>query len=890
MTKHFAKLHISAAKLVAVSVMALGVAALTAGIVTPGTAVNTETLTEEEMQAIAVADSLARLDSIVTARTASFVDNVSASYKDLKFRQYDGILEAELYPKVLHLYTGVTEALTMPKIAEGDVNRCHGMLLDLAPLLTDGSMYYSSAGDMGKMTEYATAYVNLRLNPELADLNFAGSDRGIYPALLYCAASNAYNSENYLKAIDYIEAYLATPTEDRREQMCQYLGQACLIARKPERAIPLLVPAVELYPSNFDLLMITLQNCLEAGEIATLQPLLDKAILMRPDDMQLIATQARLLENEGNYKAALDLYDRLFELKPNSLTVAKHLALCYYNLGVEYHNKALMDSDEKTRKRNMRQADAYLNTAVTKLNLVIDNDPNDMKFLKALAMTYASLGQVENLEKINTRLQALGTQPIKLNSMPDAVTLAESKIKNPQGSRENAIPSYQDFAKDYIEKHLAEWSIRQEFEKSEDFKKRVSGENSMKEYESLKREAEAKYLEKYGARLRISDMNLGRYDVDHETYLITSDMGQIVLPVPYKNREAEAFKSSWDAIQIRNLKFFIQNDRPAIAAVDFISGGKTYSYNAQEALEYVSPDVFADPTAMIRSIIAQRASESGSTGLSADVREASPTVLRFKSDVDENIPVTSRKADNMIALIFANERYKNVTNVESALNDGEAFREYCLKTLGIPASQVIYYPDASLAEMKSGVTRVRQLVQTKSEAPDLVVYYAGHGFPDDATKDAYLLPVDGDGITLDAAYPLKKFYADLSGCGVGDAMVFLDACFSGSSRSGELNERTRGVALKANKAAPEGNMYVLSATSNQETAMPYAEKNHGLFTYYLLKKLQLSKGNVTLRELSDYVEQQVKSASVKVNSKLQTPSTSVSGRLRDEWTNKKLRP
>ena len=120
-------------------------------------------------------------------------------------------------------------------------------------------------------------------------------------------------------------------------------------------------------------------------------------------------------------------------------------------------------------------------------------------------------------------------------------------------------------------------------------------------------------------------------------------------------------------------------------------------------------------------------------------------------------------------------------------------------------------------------------------------------------------------------------------------MVFLDACFSGATRDGGMLAEARGVALKPRVAEPEGNMFVLSAASDQETALPYKEKNHGLFTYYLLKKIQDSKGNVTLKDLSKYVEENVKKNSLTVNRKLQTPRKSVSGKMRDNWESKRLR-
>ena len=101
--------------------------------------------------------------------------------------------------------------------------------------------------------------------------------------------------------------------------------------------------------------------------------------------------------------------------------------------------------------------------------------------------------------------------------------------------------------------------------------------------------------------------------------------------------------------------------------------------------------------------------------------------------------------------------------------------------------------------------------------------------------------------------------------------------------------KARAVVIQPKAAAPKGNMFILSAASGQETALPYKEKNHGMFTYYLLKKLQESKGNATLKELSDYVISNVSRQSSLINKKGQTPTVQLSGKMQDEYKSKKLR-
>ena len=62
-----------------------------------------------------------------------------------------------------------------------------------------------------------------------------------------------------------------------------------------------------------------------------------------------------------------------------------------------------------------------------------------------------------------------------------------------------------------------------------------------------------------------------------------------------------------------------------------------------------------------------------------------------------------------------------------------------------------------------------------------------------------------------------------------------------------------------------------------------------MFTYFMLKKLKESKGNMTLDELSEYVITNVKQQSIVVNGKSQTPTVSTSISLADGWKGLKLR-
>ena len=82
---------------------------------------------------------------------------------------------------------------------------------------------------------------------------------------------------------------------------------------------------------------------------------------------------------------------------------------------------------------------------------------------------------------------------------------------------------------------------------------------------------------------------------------------------------------------------------------------------------------------------------------------------------------------------------------------------------------------------------------------------------------------------------------------------------------------------------------MLSAADGNETALPWQEKNHGLFTYFLLKKLKDTKGNASLQELADYVKAEVSKTASLTLKKPQTPTMTVSGALAGQLSSKKLR-
>jgi hypothetical protein len=266
----------------------------------------------------------------------------------------------------------------------------------------------------------------------------------------------------------------------------------------------------------------------------------------------------------------------------------------------------------------------------------------------------------------------------------------------------------------------------------------------------------------------------------------------------------------------------------------------------------------------------------------------------IKSDVDVDIPVTKTIKNNTYVLIIGNEDYSSFqtglnteVNVDYALNDAKVFKEYCNKTLGIPEKQIKFLPNATSGQMNQGIAWLNNLAKIENGKAELIFYYSGHGLPDEQTKEPYLMPVDISGNNVTLAIKLNDVYTKLNEFPSKRVMVFLDACFSGGARNQGL-VAMKGVKVKPKMNTVTGNMIVLSSSSGEESSGIYREKQHGYMTYFLLKKLQETKAEITCKELSDFVIEKVTKEST-LDGKTQTPQLNFSMNIENDWLNWKVK-
>ena len=270
----------------------------------------------------------------------------------------------------------------------------------------------------------------------------------------------------------------------------------------------------------------------------------------------------------------------------------------------------------------------------------------------------------------------------------------------------------------------------------------------------------------------------------------------------------------------------------------------------------------------------------------------------LSSDVDKNIPTDTAVNNYKYALIIGNENYskyqsglKAESNVEFAINDAFVFKKYAENTLGVPEDHITYITDALSTKMKLELDKLVALsnIESLKNNIEIIFYYAGHGFPDKETEKGYLIPVDITGSSITNGVALSELYKKLSNENIKKASIFLDACFSGGGRNEGLAPG-RGIMIKSkDEVIQNGNLVVFTASTGDQKSYTFKEKGHGMFTYYLLKKLQETKGDVSFDELAKYIKDNVEQNSLLKNNALQNPSILVSSQISEIWKNWSLK-
>jgi len=449
----------------------------------------------------------------------------------------------------------------------------------------------------------------------------------------------------------------------------------------------------------------------------------------------------------------------------------------------------------------------------------------------------------------------------------------------------SGILSYQilDTINTYVRSQLIDWQEKGKYEKSADYLERVTPENREKKIEELTREI----TNTCGINLVKSGLQNLRYDPDNELFQLSFEhLKPVYIAVPIE--EAPSFEQNADNLEFREIQLMLDDNELLIGALTVRNpeNQKIYSTTNNTPATFTMTRVAVNvDDVKIQIPVTEVTGQQVTTQRVIDTAPA---------DVDQNIPETGRITGNVYALVIGNEDYTSFQetltaeiNVDYALNDADIVSKYLNSTFGIPGKNITTLKNATYGQMMRAINKLEVISEISGSEARFIFYYSGHGIPDEKTKEAYLMPVDASATTLESAIKLNDVFSKLTNHPSLGVIAIVDACFSGGGREEGLLAM-KSVRIKPADSQLKGKLVVLASSTGEESSGVYRQKHHGLYTYYLLKKLQVSQGEATLKELTDYLRETVELESVLVNNKRQTPQVLVSQDVEQEWATWRL--
>lgn len=286
----------------------------------------------------------------------------------------------------------------------------------------------------------------------------------------------------------------------------------------------------------------------------------------------------------------------------------------------------------------------------------------------------------------------------------------------------------------------------------------------------------------------------------------------------------------------------------------FITGGSLYRILASERPSKVAPRPDALPPR-----------ETASSDASGETAKHFETLSR--ADLPDYRLPAQRDA---YAIVVGIERYlTRIPNATYARRDAYAVKRH-LQAMGFAERHIhmIVDRDATQAALKSEL----RWLQNNTDKNSLVFFYfSGHGAPDPASQQAYLVTSDTRLDDLaDSAFPLKDLYRSLDRLPAGHVIVALDSCFSGAGGRSVLETGSRPLVTVRTGTGNLGKTVALAAAANDQISGILRRKEHGVFTYYLLQSFNrkfsgAKEQGIPLSEIYAYVKPRVEDASRRHN-------------------------
>jgi hypothetical protein len=276
------------------------------------------------------------------------------------------------------------------------------------------------------------------------------------------------------------------------------------------------------------------------------------------------------------------------------------------------------------------------------------------------------------------------------------------------------------------------------------------------------------------------------------------------------------------------------------------------------------------------TIVALDSNGNTDTKTVAVTRQAASTDIIYAALNPVNIK--QQPSRDAVAIIIGIQNYKRVAKAPYANDDARAFYDYAIRALGIKPQNIKLLVDEEADEIEIIQAFENWLpVHVNKNKTEVYVFYAGHGLPSPDGKSLYFLPYGVDKQYLArTAVGQKEVIAALAASKPKTVTMFIDACYSGSTRSGEiLVADARPVNLKIEQGIYPPNFTVISASANDQISSSSPELKHGIFSFYLMKGMEgdadgNKDGKITVGEMQEYLSDKVSRQAMTKNAQQDT--------------------
>jgi hypothetical protein len=222
-------------------------------------------------------------------------------------------------------------------------------------------------------------------------------------------------------------------------------------------------------------------------------------------------------------------------------------------------------------------------------------------------------------------------------------------------------------------------------------------------------------------------------------------------------------------------------------------------------------------------------------------------------------------SNDSVAIIIGISNYKRAPKAEFSNEDARDFYDYAIRALGIRPENIKLLIDEQAEDIEILNTLQSWLPAKVSKSKsDVYVFYSGHGLPSDDGKSLYFLPFGSDRQFLDrTAISQQIMVSALQKARARSVTMFIDACYSGQSRTGEtLLANARPLSIKPLTAGFPQEFTVFTASAPDQIASSSTDLKHGIFSYFLMKGMEgdadeNKDGKITVAELQVYIEEMV---------------------------------